>query len=98
MADILDFEEVDINITIEKMGAIISLYEKGTVSKKEAARLASKLLRLFKKYTPEKEQQETYDFVLDLCISLTTIKRAEGQFESLYLKSLKEELEKAKNM
>ncbi|MHA1114923.1 MAG: hypothetical protein ACTSRR_10485 [Candidatus Heimdallarchaeaceae archaeon] len=98
MSKILSLKEINNDITIEKMELIINLYEQGTLTKKEASKLAEYLLKKFKAFKPQKEKKEQYEFILDLCISLTTIKRAEENFESYYLKSLKEELVKAKKM
>lgn len=72
----------------------ITEYEKGSVDKKETSSLAKKALKRIKKYVPKENEKITYEAVLDLCFSLTTIDRAMGNFEKFYLESLKEELDK----
>ncbi len=98
MPDTFDYKQINIATAIEVMESIISSYEDGKLSKKTASKSAKKLLRAIKKFTPKEEQKELYELVLDLSISLTTIDRAEKSFESFYLDSLKDELNKAKTM
>ena len=98
MKDILDIDNMDISIMIEKMNQVVKSYEKGEIAKKDASKAAKKLLAKFEKFVPNTEEKEKYDFVHDLGVSLSTIDRSEPKFESFYLKSLKEELEKAKSL
>jgi hypothetical protein len=72
----------------------ISEYERGSLNRKEASNLAKKALKRIKKYVPKDNEKTTYEAVMDLCVSLTTIDRAMGNFEKFYLESLKEELDK----
>ncbi len=72
----------------------ITEYEKGSIKRKEASDLAKKALKRIKKYVPKANEKTTYEAVIDLCISLSTIDRAMGNFEKFYLESLKEELDR----
>jgi len=73
----------------------INEYEAGNETKKRVSKLTRKVLKLLRKYKPEESQKVHYENVLDLCISLSTLERAEGPFKPFYLESLKEELHKA---
>ena len=73
------------------MDTIIA-YETGSITKKHASALTKIVLRKLKKYAPTDKEKSNYDIILDLCISLSTIDRADGVFEKFYLESLKEEL------
>lgn len=72
----------------------IQAFEEGIINKKTASNLANKALKKIKKYNPNPEEKENYEAVVDLCVSLTTIDRAENNFRKFYLSSLKEELNK----
>lgn len=80
------------------MKTIFAAFESGKVDKKSVANKTKKTLAQLQKYIPEKNEKENYDLILDLCISLSTINRSQGNFEKFYLKSLKvnlEEIEKS---
>ena len=72
---------------------VIKAYESGAINKKTAAALAKKTLRRFNNYIAKPEEIEDYEKLVDLCTSLSTIQRSEGNFEKFYLVSLKEELD-----
>ncbi|MHA2357278.1 MAG: hypothetical protein ACXABK_00730 [Candidatus Heimdallarchaeaceae archaeon] len=73
----------------------INAYEEGVLERRSTSVLAKKALKKVKSYIPKCEnEKENKGTVVDLCISLSTIDRAEGNFEKFYLASLKEELEK----
>lgn len=83
----------NLNNVITWMKAIFAAFESGKVDKKSVASKTKKTLALLQKFTPEKKEKEDYDLILDLCISLSTINRSQGNFEKFYLKSLKTNLE-----
>ena len=72
---------------------VIKAYESGFINKKTASALAKKTLKKFHNYVAKPEEREDYEKLLDLCTSLSTIQRSEGNFEKFYLESLKEELD-----
>lgn len=72
----------------------LSAYEKGLLDKKTTANIAKKTKRKVEKYIPKENEKEYFENVLDLCLSLSTIDRAQGNFEKFYLESLREDLEK----
>ena len=72
----------------------IHAFEEGLLDKKATANLANKALKKIKKYTPKPNEKENFEIVIDLCVSLSTIERAENNFKTFYLSSLKEELNK----
>lgn len=78
---------------ISWMKTILAAFESGQVDKKSVASKTKKTLDLLQKFIPEKKDKENYDLILDLCISLSTIKRSQGNFEKFYLESLKSNLE-----
>jgi hypothetical protein len=84
----------NLKIPTSWMLTTISTYEKGIVDEKTTAALANKALRRIKKYVPKQGEKEHYANILDLCLSLSTIDRAENNFKKFYLDSLKEELYK----
>jgi len=79
---------------ISWMLSSIHTFEEGLLDKKTVSTLATKTLKKIKKYTPKPEEKENYEAVVDLCVSLSTIDRAEDNFKKFYLSSLKEELNK----
>lgn len=79
---------------ISWMLSSIHAFEEGLLDKKTATSLANKALKKIRKYTPNPEEKENYKAVVDLCVSLSTIDRAEDNFKKFYLSSLKEELNK----
>ncbi|MCE7741031.1 MAG: hypothetical protein GOP50_01110 [Candidatus Heimdallarchaeota archaeon] len=76
----------------------ITSYENGITSKKEIAHLAKRAQKKVESYKPNDLEKEHKEAVLDLCISLSTIDRAEGKFENFYINSLHDELEKASSI
>ena len=72
---------------------VIKAYESGAINKKTASSLAKKTLKKINNYVAKPEESENYEKLLDLCTSLSTIQRSEGDFEKFYLESLKEELD-----
>lgn len=84
----------DLESAASWMLTTITEYENGIVNKKDTSTLAKKALKRIKKYVPKDNEKITYEAVIDLCVSLTTIDRAMGNFEKFYLESLKEELDK----
>ena len=74
------------------MQNVIKAYESGAIPKKTAASLTKKTLKKYNEYIAKPEERENYDKLLDLCTSLSTIERAESNFEKYYLDSLKEDL------
>lgn len=87
-----------IDEALSMMQEIFSEYKQGNIDKKEASKISKTVQSKLKDYKYSSNEKEKYDFVLDLCISMTTIKRAEGSFEKYFVDSLEEELEKAKNL
>ncbi|MBY9001940.1 MAG: hypothetical protein KGD64_13565 [Candidatus Heimdallarchaeota archaeon] len=75
------------------MHNVIKAYESGAIPKKTASALSKRTLKKFSKYIPNPEERENYDKLLDLFSSLSTVDRADGNFEKFYLGSLKEELD-----
>ncbi len=87
-----DFESL--KKPISWMLSSIHAFEEGLLDKKATSNLASKALKKIRKHTPNPEEKEKYETVIDLCVSLSTIDRAENNFQKFYLSSLKEELNK----
>jgi len=83
----------DLKSAASWMLTTITEYEKGSVNRKDTSDLAKKALKKIKRYVPNDNEKITYEAILDLCVSLTTIDRALGNFEKFYLESLKEELD-----
>ena len=88
----------NLHSVISWMKTIFKAFESGQDDKKSVASKTKKTLTLLQKFIPEKKNKENYDLILDLCISLSTINRSQGNFEKFYLESLKvnlEEIEKS---
>jgi len=83
----------DINDVDSGTKNVIKGYESGAINKKTASSLAKKTLKKINNYVAKPEESENYEKLLDLCTSLSTIQRSEGDFEKFYLESLKEELD-----
>jgi len=83
-----------LNQAIAWMLQTITSYENGIANKKEVALLAKRAQKKIESYGPNDFEKEHKEAVLDLCISLSTIDRADGKFENFYLDSLHDELEK----
>lgn len=93
MSNILNLHNV-----ITWMKTIFLAFESGKIDKKSVASKTKITLALLHKFIPEKNERENYDLILDLCVSLSTINRSQGNFEKFYLQSLKvnlEEIEKS---
>lgn len=73
---------------------VIEALEKGNLDKKTTSNIAKKALKKIEKYSPKIGENENYENVKDLCISLSTVERAKENFQKFYLESLKEELNK----
>ena len=96
MASLTPLKKItDLTSVTEWMIKALSEYEAGNETKKRVSKQTKKVLKLLRKYEPGANQKEHYENVLDLCISLSTIERAEGPFMPFYLESLREELDKA---
>lgn len=80
-----------LSVTVWMIQAL-DAYEEGTASGKAVSKSARKVIKLLKKYNPADNEKDHYENVLDLCISLSTIERAQGPFKPYYLESLREEL------
>ncbi len=80
------------------MQEIFSEYKQGNIDKKEASKMSKIVQSRLEAYKYSSNEKDKYDFVLDLCISLTTIKRADGSFEKYFLESLEQELENARTV
>jgi len=94
MSDISPLTEItDLKSVASWTQNLIKAYESGAINKKTVSALAKKTLKKFNNYIANPEESEDYERLLDLCISLSTITRAEGSFEKFYLESLKEELD-----
>ena len=87
------YDITELKLVTEWMKGVINAFEKGSLDKKTTASVTKKTLKKLEQFIPNPEERENYDKILDLCISLSTIERAEGNFEKFYLDSLKEELE-----
>jgi len=94
MSDISPLTEiVDLKSVASWTQDVIKAYENGAINKKIASGLAKKTLKKFKVYKTKPEESDSYEKLLDLCTSLSTIERSEETFEKFYLESLKEELD-----
>lgn len=94
MSDISPLTEItDLKSVASWTQNVIKAYESGVINKKTAAALAKKTLKKFNNYIAKPEEIEDYEKLVDLCTSLSTIQRSEGNFEKFYLGSLKEELD-----
>jgi len=88
-------EILKLKIAASWMLETINAYEEGVLERKFTSALAKKVLKKVKSYIPKGEhEKENKETIVDLCMSLSTIDRAEGNFEKFYLTSLKEELER----
>jgi hypothetical protein len=95
MTDISPLDEVtNLQDVTSWMLSTLKAYQDGTINRKLASGMAKRVLRKIKNYSPTKLERDHIETVEDLCISLGTIDRAEGNFEKFYLDSLKEELER----
>ena len=95
MTDISPLEEVNSLLSVTSwMLSTVEIYREGTLNRKLVSGMAKRALRKIKNYSPTKSEKDHLETVEDLCISLSTIDRAEGNFEKFYLDSLKEELER----
>jgi hypothetical protein len=94
MSDISPLTEItNLKSLANWMQNVIKAYESGAINKKTAAALAKRTLKKFNNYIAKPEESENYEKLSDLCTSLSTIQRSEGNFETFYLESLKEELD-----
>ncbi len=94
MSDISPLTEItDLKSVASWTQNVIKAYESRAINKKTVSALAKKTLKKINEYIAKPEEREDYEKLLDLCTSLSTITRAEGNFEKFYLKSLKEELD-----
>lgn len=75
---------------------VLNAYKSDKVDRKQTSSLAKKAHRKLERYIPKPYEKEHKETVVDLCISLSTVDRAEGHFEKFYLESLEEELENIK--
>ncbi len=75
------------------MQKTLTAYEDGLADSKEISTLAKRAQSKIESYIPKDHEKELKETALDLCVSLTTIERAQGNFESFYLSSLNNELE-----
>ncbi|TET81437.1 MAG: hypothetical protein E3J43_00785 [Candidatus Heimdallarchaeota archaeon] len=76
------------------MRSTVQAYQEGIINRKLTSGMAKKVLRKIKSYIPTQQEKEHKEAIEDLCISLSTIDRAEGSFEKFYLDSLIEDLER----
>ncbi len=83
---------------VQWMQEVLSSFENGISSRKEISHLARSAQKKIESYRPADLEKEHKSVVIDLCISLSTIDRAEGHFEPFYLDSLHDELEKVLNL
>jgi len=88
----------NLNDAVVWMKQVLDAYEEGTVEPKEISHLAKRAQKRIESYPPTDLEKEHKDTVIDLSISLSTIDRAEGNFENFYLNSLHEELDKVSNL
>ena len=88
----------DLKKAVIWMKQAISAYEDGLADRKEISHLARRAQKKIESYPPNDFEKEHKETVLDICISLTTIDRAEGKFENFYLDSLHNELEKVSDI
>ena len=79
---------------VKWMQEALASFENGTANRKEISNLAKSAQKKIESYIPNDFEKEHKEAVVDLCISLSTIDRAEGKFETFYLDSLHNELEK----
>ncbi|MHA1201547.1 MAG: hypothetical protein ACTSQ4_03395 [Candidatus Heimdallarchaeaceae archaeon] len=94
MSDISPLTEItNLKSLASWMQNVIKAYESGAINKKTVAALAKRTLKKFNNYIAKPEERENYGKLSDLCTSLSTIQRSEGNFEKFYLGSLKEELD-----
>lgn len=84
----------ELRTAVSWMQEALNAYEDEIVNCKEIAVLAKRAQKRIESYKPSTFEKEHKEIVLDLCISLSTIDRAEGNFKTFYLSSLKEELER----
>ena len=99
MSDISPLDEVNSLLSVTSwMLSTVEAYQEGNLNRKLASGMAKRVLRKIKNYSPSKLEKDHFETVEDLCISLSTIDRAEGNFEKFYLDSLKEELERVANL
>ena len=95
MTSISPLEEINNLHTVTIwMLSTVQAYRKGDIDRKFASGITKKVLRKIKNYNPSEFEKEHKEVVEDLCISLSTIDRAEGNFEKFYLDSLIEEIER----
>ena len=94
MTELSPLEEFDkLKQVASWMLSIVTAYEKGALDRKTASLLAKRAQKKIKKHIPNESEKEHKETIEDLCISLSTIDRAMGNFERFYLTSLKEEIE-----
>ncbi len=91
-------EVTDLQSVTSWMLSMVDAYLDGTINRKLASGMAKRVLRKIKHYSPTESEKDHIVTVEDLCISLSTIDRAQGNFEKFYLDSLKEELERVVNL
>jgi hypothetical protein len=84
----------ELKIAVSWMKRAVSAYEEGIASRKDVSHLAKRAQKKIESYPPKDFEKEHKETVLDLCISLSTIERAEGNFENFYLDSLNDELDR----
>ncbi len=77
------------------MQKVLSSYENEIATRKDVALLAKRAQKKIESYKPNDLEKEHKETVIDLCISLSTIDRAAGNFENFFFDSLHDELEKA---
>ena len=95
MTDISHLDEVtNLQSVTYWMLSTVEAYQEGSINRKLASGMAKRVLRKIKHYVPTKLEKDHVETIEDLCISLSTIDRAQGKFEKFYLDSLKEELER----
>ena len=88
----------ELKTAVSWMQQAVSAYEEGKASRKDISQLAKRAQKKIESYPPKDFEKEHKETVLDLCISLSTIERAEGNFENFYLDSLNNELDKVLNL
>ena len=95
MKDIVPINEItNLEFATKWMQEVVKAYEDKTISKKNTSNLAKKTLKKLQEFQVKPDETDNYAKVVDLCTSLSTIDRSEGNFEKFYLESLKEELNK----
>lgn len=91
-------ELTDLKKAVIWMQQVLSSYDKSALNRKEISLLAKRAQKKIESYRPTDFEKKHKEAVIDLCISLSTIDRAEGDFENYYLSSLHDELEELSNL